>query len=327
MVVAQRIGTPYTILKKNMKSLIFITATFFYFISSAVEGQAYHPLIKSNKFWTLMDLDPTALCYTTGGRQQYFFGDTIIQNITYQKIASCGVISLCQCGLFCQPFAVDTTGNCANGGSISSSQFMREDTLIRKVYLLDLAIDTVEHLLFDFSLNVGDTFSTPFTTQGPNTLTVDSIGQYPLITGYGKIFYLHDGNSYIESIGDVGGLTNILVLQIGGPATNLSCVKDDGNYIYSTSSGDCFGVVGLNDNSNSDMPFTIHQVGNSIKVNINDKQQVALLQLFDSSGRIVYSSVILNSESSISLDGFQSGLYLYCLSQGLQNLRGKIILN
>lgn len=310
-----------------MKTLLFISVSIFCLISIIVEGQTYHPLIKSNKFWTLLDLDPTALCYTTGGRQQYFFGDTIIQIKTYQKIASCDVISLCQCGLFCHPFAVDTTGNCANGGFISSTQFMREDTLNRKVYLIDLAIDTVEHLLFDFSLNVGDTFSTPFTTQGAGTLTVDSIGQYPLMIGYGKIFYLHNGFYYIESIGDVGGLTNIQLVQSGGTSTGLTCVRDDGNYIYSTSNWECFGVVGLNENSNSDVPFTIHQVGKSFKININDKQQEALLRLFDSSGRIVYSTILSKSESSVSLDGFQSGLYVYCLSEGLQSLRGKIILN
>ncbi len=310
-----------------MKTRCIILLTIILLNSFFVEGQTYHPLIKQNKFWTTMFYDITNLCFTTGGVQQYFFGDTIIQSKTYQKIASCNVISLCQCSYFCQPFAIDTAGNCANGGSISTTQFMREDTLLQQVYLLDLTVDSVEHLLFDFTLNVGDTLNTPFVNQPVGALTIDSIGQYPLLSGYGKIIYLHNGFNYIESIGDDGGLTIVSVVSTEDVATGLTCVKDDGNYIYSQQSSDCFGVVSLHDDNKPDASFTVIQEGNSIKINLKENQKETLLQIFDTSGKIVYSKILAVGESNVSLDKYQNGLYLYSLSEGLHTIRGKLILN
>ena len=113
-------------------------------------SQPYHPLIQSNKFWTNMqyDVQANSICNFVSGYQVQFLSDTVIQGVTYKKMAGCSMISLCQCPFYCAPYIADTSGNC---NSITSNlSFMREDTISKKVFILDYNVSTAEQILYDF---------------------------------------------------------------------------------------------------------------------------------------------------------------------------------
>jgi hypothetical protein len=94
---------------------------------------------------------------------------------------------------------------------------LREDTLTQQVYLLR-AGDTTEHVIYDFSLNAGDSIWLDFQYQGFGLLMsgwwyIDSTNVYTIAAGPRKALYLsnpnnpmHNGNQirylqWIESVG------------------------------------------------------------------------------------------------------------------------------
>jgi hypothetical protein len=120
-----------------MKKIIFITCCFM--ASMLARGQEYLPLLEENKVWSISH------------EKQTLIGDTIINEITYKK-------------LFFHNYLKELTQD-----SLKYIAALREDTINKKVYFIWKGFNT-EVLLYDFSLDVGDTFeakSPKFNFSGP----------------------------------------------------------------------------------------------------------------------------------------------------------------
>jgi hypothetical protein len=92
--------------------------------------------------------------------------------------------------------------NCdANGNTISYQGAMREDSIAQKVYYLT-AGSLQERLVFDFSLNVNDTFNYNYINWN-KTLHVDSIVTKLLYGANRKVIYFDSLPPIIEGIGSM----------------------------------------------------------------------------------------------------------------------------
>ena len=115
--------------------LIFVTDSF-------AQTNVYHPFPDSNATWNVAyrflpcSVDPSA-------RYTYYFGnDTLINALTYHSIYEYGIV---------YPNA------CTAGGPLGYKGAIRQDTTLRKVFVI-LAGDLNEKILYDFNLNnIGDT--------------------------------------------------------------------------------------------------------------------------------------------------------------------------
>lgn len=198
-----------------------------------LSGQGYHKLIEENKYWDVSYAKSECICgpfnYQTPPRRYSFKGDTMINGINYAKSYQSNFIG--EWEIFCPPFVVDTNE------SFWPYHFLREDTIEKKVWLYSGPND-VDFLLFDFSLEQGDTLY-------PNEfwpIIIDTV--YDIVTNDGltrkKFEIIQTGSSvpegyYIEGIGGVAGLFEAPYYYFYFPAgwPLLMCVKDStSNSIY-----------------------------------------------------------------------------------------------
>ena len=159
------------------KRLLF---TFLLFSLFQLKAQQYVPLLDSINRWTVVAnwipvrISSTySLCtypFSSFGSNNYFQtdGDTNLNNVIYKKVMITDQFSTCLAG------------------------FLREDTSARKVYFVNTTGGSDE-LIYDFSLNAGDSLSLNFFQSGffsSGNFTVDSISTVTITAGLRRIFYL-----------------------------------------------------------------------------------------------------------------------------------------
>jgi hypothetical protein len=204
-----------------MKNLLIL---FLLFASVQITHAQYKPLPMQNAEWyqdggiALLSCPSCTLVYY----KYYTDGDTLINAQTYVKIKKVEVPSINDVGLF--P---------AYTGAI------RQDTLNKKIYVV-LSDSTTEHILYDFSLQVGDTINSVLHTLtagclGFNTETIYLIDTIQVNGNDHRVFHYQgscvgtDG-SYIEGIGSEFGLLfpNLMDIQ----ESHLNCLKINNQTYY-----------------------------------------------------------------------------------------------
>ena len=153
-----------------------------------------------------------------------FFNDTIeINNKVYSKLYDIN----------------DTTLNCSNATYLFP---FREDSS-KKVYFL---YDTTEVLIYDFSLDVGDTIFYDYLIQGglspyEHYKRLDSTGTVDINGQVRNIYYLSGGitgNTWIEGIGAIDGeglFAPVSDICLCGEILYLACVKQNDSVLWVSS--------------------------------------------------------------------------------------------
>lgn len=193
---------------------------------TALQAQTpYHPLLVQGRTWDVFDTPAEPeVCPYTAAYQFFIGGDTLLNGVSYKKVLRHPILSSVPFP-FCGWFYLDTSVIYQNGF------FLREDTLARKVYLL--APDNPdESVLFDFSLQAGDTLKYPDGLEYP----VRELGDFVLTNGdVRKQFIFDDGlgfsNAYIEGIGYTYGPFNRVYYPFEGWEIT-TCVRDGGEELY-----------------------------------------------------------------------------------------------
>jgi hypothetical protein len=159
---------------------IIIVALFFV---NKTNAQMYHPMLGNYNEWDVyVNLIPvvnksTFIPYQSG---KITTQDTLIGSLVYKK-----VYSMSDDSLF----------------SNSKPLFIREDTIAKKVFVLS-ADSTSERLLYDFSMQVGDSTYLSFKYPSPfgfgnGYYHVDSVSTINTLAGIRNVFYL---TSYVNQI-------------------------------------------------------------------------------------------------------------------------------
>lgn len=315
------------------KYLIFILL---FLTQPSLRGQAnmYHPFPDSNAVWKTtcngLSFGCSSCCSGICVYQQESVdsigGDTIIGTFTYKK-------------LFTDFYKVDYfTGptTCPPGcfpnstityGSISYKGGIRQDTTARKVYFV-FPSSSQDTLLYDFSLNVGDTLSQTAIINSENNyvLKIDSV-----LVGilYRKRFWLWTvgntppspgSNGYvaiIEGIGSEFGLFSELVEPFEN-SCSIACVKINSATVYPDTNIVCDGV-----------PSTIYEKENAKLVSIfpnpaNMTVNIVAtintsIEIRDLSGKLISSFVTDKENIVIDTHAMENGIYT--ISVGNESLK------
>lgn len=298
------------------KTLLFISAILIFHISFSQE------LVKSGRQWSIINsgvgIGSNGLVYTQNTSYLNCKGDTIIGQITYKQI-----------------FSDDTT---IDHNSIYIGG-LREDTTEKKVYYI---IDSVEHLLYDFSIQKGDTVNVWYSGFCEVPLIADSvdtviINNVPLK----RIVFVKAPTSpiaeiWIESIGSLFGLTNVAYdLCMADVGYELLCVHENDTLIYhNTSFNGCYVdtviYVGITEKKTDYFdpniyPNPITSIGT---IAFNSSNNSSRLEIYTIDG-VLLKQINVNGMKSYQIDSkeYKSGTYYYRLTDKVGNIcNGKFVI-
>lgn len=214
-----------------------------------------------------------------------------------------------------------------NGGSEGA---YRNDDTARKVYYVP-PLDTTEVLLYDFSLQVGDTFKIPTVF----TYCFDSIGvvasidsvligaQYRRRINFSVIWDIIA--PHIEGIGSTSGLLEYynICFEYG---CYLICFKQN-DTIYWGNEIQCqpwANEVNYYEQSNREILLYPNPSIGVLTIQGN-YELPAVMELYDITGRKVLQLAINNEQLTIDVSHLSKGLYLYHLTTGTTTARGKVV--
>lgn len=282
----------------------------------ASTAQAYHPLIEDDKVWLEASYIGTNECAFDEVYELRFGGDTLIEGTTYRKILKRSFDPV-DPGPYCPPFEAQ------DFETMVPDVFMREDTTARQVFIWHVDEndypDGQELLLYDFTLEVGDTLpeSDYLTLGGPCMVTLVSLTA--LLTGETpqRIHYTGaDIGSYVEGLGGEYGLYQPLFPGIGFWSSTL-CVKRGGEFIYSTdiSMTQCtWMTTGLDEDLVEDIQLFPNPNSGSFSFDLNAQAVSGAFQLviFNTMGQRVFTDRVVNGMNAVKVD-LPAGLYQWQL--------------
>ncbi len=268
-----------------------------------VFGQAYKPLLDNYNEWHI------TTCYFGCLTDKYFTaGDTIVNGLDYKVLDGFHYIS--------------------------RSFLLREDVIERKVYLNFVEQSSNnEYLLYDFSLNVGDSIDmknpiSPF-PENAGYYRLDSIIPRPLVDGndYRHFYLSPTPSNTISSTNAVwvegAGSLSLINAPSGFPDINdvghLSCSFKNSASFYtnldSIDSCEPLIVLGLNEFNNQLSEVQVNTLVNDKYCYLTNIQNARFIDVYDLNGRrlIDYTN---NGKRDARLDfsNLKSGIYIIVMN-------------
>jgi len=291
--------------------LLFIGLAFFT-LKNQAQTNIYHPFPTSNAVWSVYYSGyQSPWCYD---RQYFIAGDTIVNTMTYHQVKYFGWHGSSNGIGECDFWNYDET-------QIYLGAF-REDTAQRKVYFL-LPSYSTDTLLYDFSLNVGDTLPLGINNGGSPVMTINSIDSILINGNYRKRFEIANTSnvSIIEGIGSTTGLIEkVLFFESGG---NLYCYSENNQEIYPTNSSSPCDLLLSESELTKKKDFNIYPNPATDKISIDcaEKQNLKM-QLYNIVGKCIFQKEINNITKEIDISTLSKGVYIikiFCDDWTVQN--------
>jgi hypothetical protein len=301
-------------------------------------AQAYRPLLREGSQWELRGGQAHPLCTRISLSRIFFGGDTLINQMTYKKLLWQGSESVAPYppaqSLGCAPHVIlpEIRTNLA--------AFLREDSVNRKVWIWhrDLSIPNSsfeESLLFDFSLDEGDTLKSDYHMDNDSVfLVVDSI-RYELYpwdpTQMTKTYYMtpatgpsslildpriFEGFGSAVFIGRMG-----FQIGFGFSPPNVSC------YIHSPTSPVshlCTRYLSTEEVNSPELNIYPNPALDFITIDGLTIADRATVRLCDIQGKILLSSP-LNEDFKVDISALQQGLYFLLVETNGKLITSKIL--
>jgi len=310
-------------------------------LHTAIQAQNnYHPLLDETSIW---NFERTVECepYTPYYGFRYSLkldGDTSIANINYQKLYR-------PAWEFFKPAWFGGTVEDCSSYFIPETGYigaLREDTAARTVFYLAANQDE-EILLYDFSLEVGDTlnFYFPdfvFQEGGINIIgIVDSV----MINGnYRKRWIVEEANSTegageIVLIEGIGGLHGLIdpdpFFLMHAPNTELICYTNDSGDHYPLDAEECAVITNVHDTeTHREIEVFPNPTSDNFSLLLPTSwvHQTTIIQVSDLTGRIVWeSSSPTGTRIEIGTSGWKKGLYLLNIRNNHSHQSAKLIVH
>lgn len=276
---------------------LILVGLFFIFFSKTIHSQAYISMLKAPSEWHV-----TTCNFGCMTDKYYSIGDTLINGMHYQFL---------------------------DKYHYNKNFVIREDTIGRRIYMRLLADPppAKEYLLYDFSLNVGDTTSiqnpgSPY-PQFAGTFKVDSIKLMPLVNKNHRYFYLHAYDTltantkttiWVEGVGSLCLInTPGAMPQING-AGQVSCYFNNGinEYKQLDSIADCVAIYPTSVKEiNTEENHIITQNFDSHTISVfANKEEIINVQIYSIDGKLEFEKHITDKKYIINIGSFSKGLLL-----------------
>lgn len=276
---------------KKMKRHLLIAGILLTFISN-VHSTSYYQFPETNATW---NFHFTLIGMTSSGADEDYSisisGDTTINALTYHKLTT--------------PFA-NTIALIGYKGAI------RQDITAKKIYFLPRT-ETTEQLLYDFTLQVGDTVKGYIQANLSQKDTIKSIDSVLVGNSYRKRWLVNSNYNiyFIEGIGSTYGL----IEQSPGstpdfPDFSINCFRENSQTLYPDSQTNCElinSVKRIDTNSNQIRVSPNSQSG-SFTITF-DNSDIIEIKLIDLSGKVIFECPTTNKKT-IMINNLQSGLYI-----------------
>lgn len=284
-------------MKKNIFMIISL-------ISLTGYGQTYFPLPDSNAVWNIyqgVDCQQSPAKFYDGTYSIVMKGDTVLNGRTYKQLWV--PYFILGYDFFCNPNP-SAIRNSYKGG-------IRQDKAGKKVYFFKSdALD--EQLLYDFTLDVGDTLKTYITR--PHYNVVKKIDSVMVDGAYHKRWKIgtgeDPGESYgyymIEGVGSDGVIEPMY--EITSTVFNTRCLKVGNKSIYPENAS-CETVTGIGMNLPAVNKVTIFPNPSNGVFTIESKENITSVRITDLLGKIVFQQ-ILNNQSGYKINSLQKGTYI-----------------
>ncbi len=299
-----------------MKQILSILLLF-YSLSTTSQTSVYHPFPDSSALW---NFQREIFCQFFLSYEHYSIqitGDTTINNQTYHVLNTRSI----------------TTDNpsCFGWGGIGYRGAIRQDTVLKKIYYVQ-PTDSVEQLLYDFNLQVGDTVR-GFTQEGvfsPDiVLEIDSI----LIgSDYRKRWFINSGYGIymIEGVGCTNGLIELSPGNIiDGITSSLSCFSQNNVTLYPFPTYTCNLVDLVNNIDGSKILISPNPFHSETKIFFDPDFLFSDLSVYNSMGRLVKSERINGGAYYLFLrNSLTEGMYFINLNSDKgKTYSAKLIIN
>lgn len=293
-----------------MNKITLIILLFICEFSINAQTSVYHPFPDSNSLWRVngsyWDCNP--LCdfyqYTTGT-------DTSIDTHTYTKIYQSGIYSF------------------SSWDSIYRGA-LRNDTLNRKVYFVDMD-STNERLLYDFSLNIGDTIFGIMPGLSPGYGVISSIDSVLVGSNYHKAFMVDGGFAVIiEGVGSTRGLLELFFYQFES-AYELICFSNNSE-VYPNSSASCplimESALSIPKLTNQQLLIDIYpNPFNSITtITFSEEQRNTSIKITDMLGQAIKTISFTGKQMTIEKEQMRAGIYFVQIADDKKNIVSKKII-
>jgi hypothetical protein len=299
----------------KMKKTILLILTIIPFITN---GQVYFNFPTDSAIWNQVTFDwgNCKIVIHYG-----LVGDTTIAGKQYSKLY--GVNHCFSDNQIC----VDTaTYKDIDDFDIDSAEYIggvREDST-KKIYFYD-ADNSSEYLLYDFGLNINDTFCFDYFNIGCYKVSgIDST----LINGqYRKTFHFNDfwGITWIEGVGNSIGW---FALQIFGSGNrNLLCFKQNNdtlinNYGYCS----CSPGTSINEYNQSNTFFIFpNPADKSITIDIGNWTKNPTITIYNVFGQEIEHKTVSEQSTSFDIDNLSSGIYFLTVMTDKHIARQKFV--
>ncbi|MFT6167737.1 MAG: hypothetical protein ACJASF_002437 [Vicingaceae bacterium] len=281
----------------------------------SAQTSIYHSFPDSNAVW---NYKLQANCFANGSANEDYSiviaGDTILNNTTYNKLYTPFVVS----------FSTGTCGGILNGykGAI------RHDLIGKKVYIIP-SQDTTEQLLYDFTLQVGDTvtgYTQLFPFQPDTVISIDSMLIGSLFRKRWIINTCYN-ISIIEGIGSTYGFFEKSPGCITDfPDFSLNCFQQNSQTMYPNSTSNCQIITSINTIPIVEENINIYPNPSNGSLTIDFRTiQIKEIRLINLLGKIIHSQE-LRKEKSIDINNLPQGyFFLIMIDQYNQTISKKIV--
>ncbi|MEQ1734769.1 MAG: T9SS type A sorting domain-containing protein, partial [Bacteroidia bacterium] len=201
-------------------------------------------------------------------------------------------------------------------------------SLNKKMYVR-LKNDTIEKLVYDFNLNIGDTLPITYRNYTKDKI-VSAIDSFYTTYGYRKRFSISNSNEYlIEGVGNTHGLLSYFGVLLDA-IVSLNCYSlNDTNY-YPITGGTCISPAGFNAKTANKTSVTIspNPFITTATVAFTNLHSNATLYIYNTLGQQVQQQTIVpTSTLQLERNTLPAGLYYYALAQpNNTNVVGKFVI-
>lgn len=303
-----------------MKKILLGFIIAWFGLNAKAQTNVYHPFPDTIAVWneTSWFVNNVTLTYYNTPTVYFLAGDTVISTLHYKKILSSGYTISSN-----YPFPTSGYFNNQYAGAI------RQDSIHKKIYFCKPST-TIDTLLYDFNLYVGDTLPTSYINyHGSNY--VSSIDSILIGNGYRKQYHItaigssclcaSNYDSLIEGIGSTMGLLYPIIIP-SEAGSYLNCFSQNNTVMYVNPNQSCDSTLGIQIH-NKQLTFQIYPnpASNSFQVSLPGNNIETSISVYDMLGNKIKQSIIYTAQSIIDIAECNSGVYILELS----NSKGKCV--